>query len=636
MSGSIRDRFSVHGNVPCRSTSSTALRGVAFYWVMVVCAQLVCPTAVAQLGRGLGAEARPLSPAERASVGLPKEGSSGLFVGVGKFDATSGLGDLRFTPDDAIALAHLFVVELDLLPAKNTRVALGGEPRSQRGKELAKVLVAKGVRMVEAQRTQLLDAIAEVADLGTSENGLVVMSFSSHGFEEKGKAYVMPSDGRRRFVESTGVSLQSVKDTLRDSKANKKLLFLDACRETIGSETRGEERMKGSFQQALSAAEGFGVIASCSVGQLSWESQELEQGVFTHFLLEGIRGGAMSPVNDGFIRLGTVSSFAAKATRDWVAKNKKEVQEPWFEGELARGIPLAFDQRVAQQQEAQRLAEAKLAERRTHALDLLTEARKANRDLVTGKLEDDVTAAVQGLRGPALTELLEQLEDLADPKPARVRSFLAWWKARPTTTPSTVVLQGLLMRNTNASSSPTVITVPRPTNAPSGIALRPLVTQSMVMQRRGLDGQFCDKLRQVLEARSTGFESLKGTETKPDERIPVRIGNLRIEPRYPEWVSRVQFANAERVTIMESMLNKVRTLRIQFPPETEGRLPNLEGIVAGLGNCLGDSYVQAKSDSSSLTAITHTFTPKLEKHTPITVHSSKESILVTIPAEPPR
>lgn len=602
---------------------------VAGRLVMTLLGGVACLSVEAQSVRGLGAEARPLSSAERESIGLPKEGSAGLFVGVGKFDATSGLGDLRFTPDDAVALAHVFVVELELLPAKNTRVAIGGEPRSQRGRELAKILVSKGVRMVGAERTQLLDAIAEVSDLGTAENGLVVMSFSSHGFEEKGKIYVMPSDGRRRFVESTGVSLQAVKDTLRDAKANKKLLFLDACRETIGSETRGAERMRGTFQEALSVAEGFGVIASCSVGQLSWESPELEQGVFTHFLLEGIRGGALSPVNDGFIRLGTVSSYAAKATRDWVAKNKKEVQEPWFEGELARAIPLAVDQRVQQQLEAQRAAEAQLNQRRSRALDLLTEARKSNRDLLTGKLEDEVTAAVQNLRGAPLIEVLEQLEDLADPKPARVRSFLAWWKARPATGVPVSSLQGLLIRGTNSQ----VLTVARPTNAIPSPATRPLLNQSVSMLLRGLDVQFCEKLRQVLDARSTGFEALKGAEATSEERIPIQIGGLRVRTTYPEWLSRVQFANAQHVTIMESMSNKARSLRIQFPPDSPEGKPNFKGLVDGLASCLGDSYVKTQTDLTSTTSITVTFTPRAGGTPPITVRSAKDSMLVTIPAE---
>lgn len=577
--------------------------------------------------RGLGAVARPLSDAERAAVGLPRESSAGLFVGVGRFDENSGLGNLRFTPDDAVALAHLFVVELDLLPPKNARLALGGEPRSKRGKELLAALSAKGVKVIGARRTELLDAIAEVSDLGASEAGLVLMSFSSHGFEEKGKAYVMPADGRRRFVESTGVSLQSVKETLRDSKAGKKLLFLDACRETLGSETRGEERMRGSFQQALAAAQGFGVLASCSVGQMSWESPDLEQGVFTHFLLRGIRGEAVSSKGDGFIRLGEVSSYAAAATREWVARNKRDVQEPWFEGELAREIPLAFDQRVAQQREAQRAAEAQLTQRRAHALDLLTEARKANRDLLTGKLEDDVTAAVQTLRGQPLTELLEQLEDLADPKAARVRSFVAWWRSRPQPSSSTAILDGLLIPTTNRPT----MGVARLTNFTVATpGSRPRLSTSVTMLTRGLDGDFSDRLKKVLDARASGFGDFEGREAAITERIVDRIGNVAIKPQGTEFISTLTFVNARRVNILD--IDGRRSFRIEYGPDSKTAVPTSGSLLEAMRESLGPDYSEKTEVYQTGTVSQVNFVKKGGDKPAVMVRPHSQGIRVIIPA----
>jgi hypothetical protein len=358
----------------------------------------------------------------------------------------------------------------------------------------------------------------------------------------------------------------------------------------------------------------------------------LEQGVFTHFLLEGIRGGAMSPMNDGFIRLGTVSSYAAQATRDWVAKNKKEVQEPWFEGELARNIPLAVDQRVAQQQEAQRAADAQLNQRRNHALDLLTEARKVNRDVLSGKLEDDVTAAVQSSRGLALGELLEQLEDLADPKPARVRSFVAWWNARPVTPRATNILSSLLYRGTNTQ----LISVTRPTNAAPTSAARPYLTLSVANLQRGLDGKFCDKLQQVLDARASGFESLKGEEATHDQRIPIRVLNARLAATYPEWVTQISFINAQRATIMEAGSSKVRTFRVEYPADAPGGSPRLTGILDALQGCLGQGYVRKEEPAKGASPLTITFTPLAGEKPVVTVRSSTDSMVLSIPGEAAR
>lgn len=587
-------------------------------------------------GRGFNAVARPLTTVERSLAGLGTEGSAGLFVGIGRFDANSGLSDLRFTPDDALALANLFVNELAILPATNTRVALGGQPRSQRGREQLAALTQLGVKVLGADRTALLDAVVEVAELASAENGLLVVSFSSHGFEEKGTAYVMPADGRRRLVASTGVSLQTVKDTLRDSRASKKLLFLDACRETIGSETRGEAKMPETLRQALAKAEGFGVLASCSVGQLSWESPELEQGVFTHFVIEALRGGAGGAV-DGFIRVGQVSTYATQATRAWVLRNKKEVQEPWFEGEVAREIPLAFDSRVSARIEAERAANAALAQRRGRALDLLTEARKANREILPGKIEDDIAAAIQTERGAGLTELLEQVEDLADPKAARVRSFLAWWKNRtpanglnglvaaaPTNSPSRIRLEGLRIAPATNSGG----LVPAPSSAPV-----PLTNSRVRMLLRGLDAGFCDKLGRILRERSKGFESLRGDPVKPGERIVPRYGPLAVAPTWPEWEGTVTFANTRRATVME--LGTSRTYRIQFPADGDASGPGFETIVSSVRECLGTSYSERREAATKVNPLSVGFTDARGLLPAVFVRAYNDSIVISIVGSKP-
>ena len=92
------------------------------------------------------------------------QGSAGLFVGVGQFDAASGLSTLAYTPDDAVALADVFVRELSLLPPANTRLALGGLPKSDSARARLEQLRAAGVRVLPATRQVLLDACRETLE----------------------------------------------------------------------------------------------------------------------------------------------------------------------------------------------------------------------------------------------------------------------------------------------------------------------------------------------------------------------------------------------------------------------------------------------------------------------------------------
>jgi formylglycine-generating enzyme required for sulfatase activity len=377
----------------------------------------------------------PLSPQQRAGAELKANFSAGLFVGVGEFEEKSGLSRLSYTPDDAVALAHLFVVELGLIPPANARLALGGQPQGTNAVRLLAELRQAGVPVLPARKVEVLDALGDVARTTDDPAGLIIVALSSHGFEQNEDVFLMPADSRRAYIASTGISLKAVKQTLRESKANKRILLLDACREQPAGATKGDERMSAAFRQALKASEGFAVLLSCETGQLSWEAPEFGQGVFTHFFLQAVRGGTAG-AGDGLVRLGDVSRQASEATRDWVRRNKQADQVPTLDGELARQIPLALDARVAAQQAEDAKAQRALAARRDRALNFLGEARKQHRALLSGALEDAVDQAARELQGDGLIALVEQLEELEKPSRVRAEAFVAWWKNRAGTTPA--------------------------------------------------------------------------------------------------------------------------------------------------------------------------------------------------------
>lgn len=354
-------------------------------------------------------------------TGEKTSGNAGFFVGVGKFDEKSELAALNFTTDDAVALAHLFVAELKLIPPGNARVALGGEPKSSNGLQQMASLKALKVPFVSATRENLLDTMNEVCDLVQEKDALIVMSFSSHGYEERGLAYIMPSNGRRRLIRSTGVPLQEVKDSLRRAPGNKKLLFMDACREPLEASTRGKETMSQGLLNALRKAEGIAFVSSCAAGQLSWEAPQFQQGVFTHFLLEALHGAAPSDPRDGLIRLEHVAKYAIEKTREWVRANKSTEQEPFMEAGGAADIPLAWSME-------DRDAAEKRKGRAGAALGYLSQALTHYDDLLPVGVYDNAKTLLTTLSGPDLDELVENLEGLKEKRRSKVILFVSWWE----------------------------------------------------------------------------------------------------------------------------------------------------------------------------------------------------------------
>jgi len=307
--------------------------------------------------RAIGVRERttPATPPDAGNAGsiiapLPepaRRGSSAMFVGVNRFTVDPGLRPLRFAVNDAVAQAHLFVLELQLIPPGNAYLAISGEPSNEpRQAELA-ALKEAGVQLVDAGRARLIKHLMTVAGIPRDPADLLIVSVASHGFERAGAPYAMPADGLRTRLADTALNLLEVERLLAKSKAGKRLLLLDVCREQASDDTRGlTPTMTDAFRRALAAARGQVVLASCDAGQVSYEDRAAEHGVFTRALLEGLAGRATPDVR-GYITLGGVADYVHVAVRDWVVRHRAAedealMQSPWFKGpKTAEDIPLA-------------------------------------------------------------------------------------------------------------------------------------------------------------------------------------------------------------------------------------------------------------------------------------------------------
>jgi formylglycine-generating enzyme required for sulfatase activity len=417
-----------------------------FIWC---CLSLPCLLSAAE--RGIG-----VVPISTVAPG----GNAALFIGVNQFTEDKSVRSLDFAVNDAIAQAHLFVVDLKLIPAGNAFLALSGEPTTDDAKAQLALLQKAGVQRVNAVKSGLLRTFQSVAGIPRDSADLLVVSLSSHGFEERGQAYVMPADGVRAFLEDTAINLGTLEQRLAQSKAGKRLILVDACREKPSAETKGADlSMTSAFRSALAAAEGQAVLASCDAGQVSLENASLGHGIFTHFLLEALKGNALAD-SRGFITLGAISDYVARSVQDWVARNRpgldrNAVQRPWFKGpKLAEQIPLAVDpgirarlgafkQEIVATVDALRGKINRKGEFTASLYDRLAEALeqaqddepgrnllKKSRDFAAGKLDEDLFAAYldRTLETPEqrATRLAREAADrAAREKQARISTLLA-------------------------------------------------------------------------------------------------------------------------------------------------------------------------------------------------------------------
>ena len=129
----------------------------------------------------------------------------------------------------------------------------------------------------------LLENEVKKLSLKTGDN--LWFFFSGHGRRENNIDYLIPIDGYSN-VERSGISVEYVIQQLQNSGADNIVLILDAWRDKGGGGKGGEGVGKQTEQEARE--KGIITIFSCSPNERSWESEELEQGVFTYALLEGL------------------------------------------------------------------------------------------------------------------------------------------------------------------------------------------------------------------------------------------------------------------------------------------------------------------------------------------------------------
>ncbi|MCA2506843.1 MAG: SUMF1/EgtB/PvdO family nonheme iron enzyme [Microcystis sp. M54BS1] len=176
--------------------------------------------------------------------------------------------------------------------------------------------------------------------------------FAGHGRRYQDKDYLMLPDSDPGNVRETAVSVDYVTERLRRSGADNVVLLLDACR---------DEDSRGGLGIGEEEHQGVITFYSCTANQQSWEIDELQQGSFTHTLLEGLR-------RQGEANCATVERLDEHLRRQVEQTNArygKPRQNPYLKAEPPHKLYFILLEQVATLRDVQPLKyQASLAENR--------------------------------------------------------------------------------------------------------------------------------------------------------------------------------------------------------------------------------------------------------------------------------
>lgn len=194
-------------------------------------------------------------------------------------------------------------------------------------------LMPEQVRLLtddEATRDNITGAVDNFLRPNVKPGDKVIVFLAGHGVAKgvglDARSFLLPSDVRgltTASLENSAVNLRELANSLGELPASQFVVFVDACREdpTPGRGIKGNT-LTDVFSRGIQVvpqqenAESATFFA-CSVGQRAYEDPKLGHGVFTNWILEGIREGAVPQKPDGAVDMGRLSSYVSQKVNEW-------------------------------------------------------------------------------------------------------------------------------------------------------------------------------------------------------------------------------------------------------------------------------------------------------------------------------
>jgi uncharacterized caspase-like protein len=127
------------------------------------------------------------------------------------------------------------------------------------------------------------------------KDGTVFIYYSGHGAPnvKTGDAYLVPYDGDPSFIEQTGYSLKKLYESLNKLQAKEIIVALDSCFSGAGGRSvlaKGARPLVMTME-SLAIPSKVAVLSASSGDQISSTYEEKGHGLFTYFMLKGIKDG---------------------------------------------------------------------------------------------------------------------------------------------------------------------------------------------------------------------------------------------------------------------------------------------------------------------------------------------------------
>ncbi len=183
----------------------------------------------------------------------------------------------------------------------------------------------------EATKENITNTMKDVfSKAGPSD--LVMLYFSGHGL--KGSFLPIDFDGYNNKIYH-----EEINEILENSPAKYKLCIADACHSGSLFAMKGnvENALSNYYKSLAQAQSGTALIMSSKSDETSLESSGLRQGVFSHFLIRGLKGEADADGNH-IVSVQELYDFIGENVRTYTGMRQSPVIKGDYDGKMTVAV----------------------------------------------------------------------------------------------------------------------------------------------------------------------------------------------------------------------------------------------------------------------------------------------------------
>lgn len=255
-----------------------------------------------------------------------------VIIGI-DYRSRDDISHLKYSSEDAKKIYDIF-----------TDPKYGGIP-----KENATLLLNE-----KATRVNMLSALRSIKNI----DGYIYVYYSGHGApkmkEDKAvDAYLVPYDVSIKdpeIMEDTSITISYLQDIIKKSKSKGVMVAIDACFSGGGEKSitvKGGKPLVGMFAPGLieQADPEKVIITSSAMEEQSWEDDtEIKGGIFSNYLIEGLKGKAGKKA---WVTVGELTDYIKDNVIRTARKLKGVAQNPQVSGKGAFAITRNWERGVA-------------------------------------------------------------------------------------------------------------------------------------------------------------------------------------------------------------------------------------------------------------------------------------------------